>query len=120
MKQGLIVYVVISLLVIMFLYSQFIDEGKQEIYSGEPITDSLIVNEYPRLYEEVNNRSAEGIDGYLNHESMEIRKQAWRALASTPIDSVEPYIQKALESDLIQPWFAISMQPLSTDQLRAL
>ncbi|MGK7369298.1 MAG: peptidylprolyl isomerase, partial [Candidatus Halalkalibacterium sp. M3_1C_030] len=47
-------------------------------------------------------------------------KQAWRALASTPIDSVEPYIQKALESDLIQPWFAISMQPLSTDQLRAL
>lgn len=120
MKQGLIVYVVISLLVIMFLYSQFIDEGKQEKYSGAPITDSLVVNDYPRLYEEINTRSAKGISDFIKHESAEVRQQAWRALASTPIDSIGPYIQPALESDLTQPWFAISMHPLSTDQLRAL
>ncbi len=120
MKQGLIVYIVMALLVIMFLYSQFIDEGKQELYSGEPVTDSLIVNTYPRLYEQVDERNAEGIRNFLNHSSPEIRRQAWRALAGTPVDSIAPYIRTALESDSQVPWFAISMHELSVEQLRAL
>lgn len=119
MKQGIIVYTVMALLVIMFLYSQFIDEGKQPIFSGEPITDSLIVTTYPRLYEQVGNRDADGIGNYLKHESPEIRQQAWRALASTPVDTLGRYIKMALESDSELPWFAISMHGLSTEQLRA-
>jgi cyclophilin family peptidyl-prolyl cis-trans isomerase len=90
------------------------------MYSGEPVTDSLIVNDYPRLYEQVNSRNANGLSDFLNHESEQIRNQAWRALASTPIDSIGPYIQMALKGDTKLPWFTISMHELSTEQLRAL
>ncbi len=119
MKQGLIVSIVIGLLAAMFLYSQFIDEGEQAIYS-RPVTDSLIVNTYPDLYQTINNRDARALDDYLNHESPAIRRQAWRALASTPVDSIENYITQALESEDELPWFALSMHELSAEQVRGL
>ena len=119
MKQGLIVSIVIGLLAAMFLYSQFIDKGEQAIYS-KPVTDSLIVETYPDLYQTINDRDAKAIEEYLNHESPAIRKQAWRALASTPVDSIENYITRALESESELPWFAISMHRLSSEQIRGL
>lgn len=118
MKSGYIVYFVMALLASMFVYSQFFDEsGGHQV---EPITDPEVIEIYPRLYEAIYGREAVLLEPYLEHDSTPIRQQAWRALASTPIDTIKPYLDLALNSDLEEPWMALSMHPFSTDQVRQL
>lgn len=120
MKQGIIVYIVLALLGIMFVYSQFFDGGRQPAYSSEPITDSLITETYPELYKAIYSREADSLDPFLTHDSLSIRKQAWRALASTPVDSIDRYMRMALEQEEKLSWFALSMHSLATEHLRTL
>lgn len=118
MKPGYIVYFVIGLLVIMFIYSQFIDRSGE--HQVQPIRDSLVVQTYPKLYDAIYARKAQQLDPFLNHISPAVRKQAWRALASTPVDSLHPYMNRALESELQESWLALSMHEHSEDQIRLL
>src|SRR5699024_6048854 len=89
------------------------------IYKSEhPITDEAIVEYYPKLYKHLYNRSAEELKPFLTHPNKDIRAQAWRGLASTPVDSVDAYIALAQEQNTEEAWFAISNHRLNERQLR--
>lgn len=120
MKPGYIVYIVIALLAMMFLYSQFFDDGRRASTGQQPIRDSLIVGTYPELYDAIYSRDAARLTRFLKHDSLGIRRQAWRAFASTPVDSINPYLRLALESELKESWFALSMHEFESEQLRDL
>jgi cyclophilin family peptidyl-prolyl cis-trans isomerase len=118
MKSGYIVYFVMALLAAMFIYSQFFDESGQ--HQVEPITDPVVIETYPRLYEARYAREEKLLKPFLKHESIEIRQQAWRALASTAVDSVQPYLDLAVSSDIQEPWMALSMHEFGKGQIRQL
>lgn len=85
-----------------------------------PITDSLVTSTYPDLYEAISKRDARSVRPFLSSESTAVRAQAWRALANTPIDSLNHFIDLAEQQNSEPAWFAISQHKFSGDQLRAL
>lgn len=118
MKPKYIVHIVIGLLVAMFVYSQFIDRsGERQV---QPITDSLIVETYPKLYDAIYARDVQQLHPFLDHDSTIIQKQAWRALASTPLDSLTPYLDRALKSNLPESWIALSMHDFTPSRIQQL
>lgn len=88
--------------------------------SSSPVTNEQITTSYPALYKAVAQRDAGQLDSFLSHSYPEVRQQAWRALASTPVDSVSSYIDLAIEQNSEDAWFAISQHTLSEEQLRLL
>src|SRR5690625_3422866 len=88
--------------------------------SASPITDTLITDSYPELYEAVYQLDAGNITPFLLHESDTVRSQAWRALAAIPVDSLQPLIELAGKQGSQAGWFALSKHPMSEQQLRAL
>src|SRR5690625_3943625 len=104
-------------LVLLFYWSS----GVGEMYKSEsPIADTLITKSYPELYEAVYQRDAGNITPFLFHESDTVRSQAWRALAATPVDSLQPLIELAGKQDSQAGWFALSKHLMSEQQLREL
>lgn len=87
---------------------------------NEVINDTLLTGTYPELYEAVFARDELRIRPYLDHKLIEVRKQAWRALTQTPIDSLDWYIEQAKKGRLEVSWFALSLHPYSSGQLRNL
>ena len=95
--------------------------GGSSIYkSSTPVTDSLLTASYPDLYEAITARDAKKLKPFLSHEHPQVRDQAWRALANTPVDSLEPFLDLAWEHNSEAAWFGISKQPLTSSQLRLL
>ena len=88
--------------------------------SANPVTDSLITATYPDLYRAVESRSAGRLEPFLSHQSAEVREQAWRALASTPVDSLSDVLELAIEQNSEAAWFGISQHRLAEGQLRML
>lgn len=88
--------------------------------SSSPITDTLITDTYPQLYEALYQRDARKITPFLTHESDTVRSQAWRALASTPVDSLAPFIELAEQQASDVGWFALSKHEMAEPLLRAL
>lgn len=88
--------------------------------SASPITGTSVTNTYPGLYEALYRRDAGDIKPYLSHASDTVRSQAWRALATTPADTLAPFIELAAQQDSAAGWFALSQQEMSGQQLRAL
>lgn len=106
---------------ILILLGSCLGEESRTPYPGQRLqTDSLLTATYPKLYDAIFSRDAERIKPFLDHELIEIRKQAWRSLANTPVDSVEWMIQLARDTDLQVSWFALSHQTLDQSQLRGL
>lgn len=85
-----------------------------------PITDTLITTAYPKLYKAIYQRSAAEVHPFLQHDSELIRRQAWQAMASTAIDSMAEFIERVEQSSLEEAWFALSMHPLSDEELSTL
>lgn len=95
--------------------------GGPGIYkSSSPVTDSLLTASYPDLYEAISQRDAQQLKPFLEHEHLEVRGQAWRALANTPTDSISEFIDLAKKQNSEVAWFGISKSELSDDQLRGL
>lgn len=95
--------------------------GGPGIYtSSQPIDDSLLTSAYPDLYEAITNRDAQQLKPFLSHEHQEVRNQAWRALANTPVDTISEFIDLAVEQNSEVAWFGISNHDLSTELLREL
>lgn len=112
-----IFFIVLLGVIIVLNYST----GGPGIYkSPTPITDSLLTASYPDLYQAISKRDARQLKPFLSHEHPEVREQAWRALANTPVDSLSPFIELAKQQNTEAAWFDISQQPFSTEQLRAL
>lgn len=88
--------------------------------SSSPITDSLLTAAYPDLYEAILKRDAQKIKPFLSHKSDEVREQAWRALANTPVDSLSQFITLAKQSNSAVAWFGISMKDFTFKMLREL
>ena len=112
-----VVFIAAALLGAIFLI-EYATRGSYQSKGQPPITDSLITDTYPRLYEAVFQRSADEIKPYLKHKNQVVRHQAWRALAHTPIDSLELYVQRARQSGSEEAWFALSLHPFSGELLR--
>jgi len=95
--------------------------GGPGIYKAQtPISDSLITNIYPDLYEVISQRDAQKLKPYISYNSSEVQAQAWRAFANTPTDSISQFIELAAKQNTEVAWFGISMHSLSGSQLRSL
>ena len=88
-----IFFVVVLGVIIVLNYSS----GPTTYKSSSPITDTLLTASYPDLYEAITQRDAQALRPFLSHEHPEVRKQAWRAFASTPVDSLAPFLELALQ-----------------------
>jgi cyclophilin family peptidyl-prolyl cis-trans isomerase len=95
--------------------------GERGIYkSASPITDTLLTSSYPELYEAIALRDIQELEPFLSHQKQEVREQAWRALANTPVDSPSRLIELAKEQNSATAWFGISHLTLNEEQLRKL
>jgi cyclophilin family peptidyl-prolyl cis-trans isomerase len=117
LRVWLIFTVVVIGVILVLNYSS----GGPGIYkSSSPITDSLLTESYPKLYEAISERDGQQLTPFLTHEHSKVRKQAWRALASTPVNSIEQFIELASQQNTEPAWFGISQHTLSDQQLRTL
>lgn len=84
------------------------------------IDDTTLTAVYPELYEAVFARDAAQIIPFATHQHEQVRSQAWRALAQTPVDSIAKLVEKVEEDDSKEAWFALSMHSIPAKQLRNL
>ena len=112
--------VLITLVVGVIILLKYSSSGSGPYKSANPITDSLLTATYPDLYEAITQRDKKLLKPFLSHQHPKVRKQAWRAFANTPIDSVDPFIELAIEQNSDASWFGISKHPITGDQLREL
>lgn len=109
-----------GLVLILFLLLKFAADSSG-IYEGEnPITEQVITENYPKLYNGVFERDIEAIEPFLTHSNDTLRSQGWRAFASTPVDSLDPYLELAVQQNSEVAWFALSKHEVASDQLREL
>lgn len=95
--------------------------NQQDKYlSQNPVTDSLITQDYPRLYDAIVKRDADELDPFLSAKNKKVRRQAWQALANTPIDNPDRYINQAIQQNIPAAWFAIAQHGLTKKQLQKL
>lgn len=87
-------------------------------HSGNAITDTVITSTYPDLYQAVFSRDDAKLLQFVKNVNPQVRRQAWRALAQTPVDSLPAFIQKVKQAGSQEAWFALSMHDLSPQQLR--
>jgi len=117
LRVWVIFFVVVVGVIVVLQYSA----GGSKIYrSAHPITDSLLTETYPDLYQAVEKRDVQQLRPFLMHSHPQVRDQAWRAFANTPVDSLAPFLDLAKEQNLETAWFAISSHSLSENQLREL
>lgn len=117
LRTWAILLAVVLCVIIVLNYSG----GDRGMYkSPSPITDSLVTASYPDLYGAVAQRDAQLLKPFLSHQNREVRRQAWRAFASTPTDSLSAFIDLAVEQNSDVAWFGISQHTLSSGRLRAL
>ncbi len=117
LRSWIVLIILVVGVIILFNYSS---GGSGPYKSANPITDSLLTATYPDLYEAVKKRDIESLEPFLSHQHPEVRKQAWRALANTPIDSVDQFITLAKKQNSDASWFGISKHALIENQLRDL
>ncbi len=95
--------------------------GERGIYkSASPIADTLLTSSYPDLYDAISRRDIQELEPFLSHQKQEVREQAWRALANTPVDSASRFIELAKGQNSETAWFGISHLALNEKQLREL
>ena len=112
-----------TLSIIIFASSLFIFTGCADNQSSEdttPIRDPAIVETYPDLYNAVLSRDAQQIVKFTSDSSIKVQRQAWRALAQTPVDSLVPFVQAVKQNGSDAAWFALSMHELTENKLRKL
>lgn len=111
----LILGIVVAVLLLLKLST-----GPGMFQSSKPITDSQIMEVYPDLYKAISQRDAGLLIPFLTHENRAVQKQAWRAMAVTPVDSLRPFIRLAAQQNSELAWFGISQQAMAAGQLRQL
>ncbi|HKK46673.1 MAG TPA: peptidylprolyl isomerase [Balneolaceae bacterium] len=94
---------------------------KRGPYKSEfPVTDSLVTATYPDLYQAISKRDAQALKPFFSSKSAVVRRQAWRAFANTPVDSLSTFIDLAQQQNSDVAWFAVSQHKFTGDQLRTL
>jgi cyclophilin family peptidyl-prolyl cis-trans isomerase len=83
----------------------------------ESAYSKMMTQDYPELYTFVFERNADSLLTFTDHANNEIRQQAWRALASTPIDDMDAFITKVQYDNSEVAWMALSMHELTEKQL---
>ncbi len=114
------VWVIFTLVIISIIVVLNYSTGPGIYKSSSPVTDSLLTASYPDLYESISKRDATSLTPYLTHEHPEVQEQAWRALANTPIDSLNPFIELAKKQNTEAAWFGISKHEFTDRQLKHL
>ena len=112
--------VLLTLVVGVIILLNYSSRGSGPFKSANPVTDSLLVESYPDLYEAITERDINSLEPFLSHQHPEVRKQAWRAFANTPVDSADQFIALAKEQNSNAAWFGISKQAITGYKLREL
>lgn len=112
--------VLLTLVVGVIILLNYSSRGGGPFKSANPVTDSLLTETYPDLYEAITQRDINHLEPFLSHQHPDIRAQAWRAVVSTPVDSVGRFIDLAKEQNSDAAWFGISKHELTRDELREL
>ena len=83
-------------------------------------SDSLW-NGYKKLYEHaVYPREADSLYRYIDHMDLRISRQAWRAMAHTPVNNIYKMMERVRESNLPVAWMALSLKKLDESNLQTL
>lgn len=106
--------------VILLLY--FSSSSSGSFQSDTPVTDSLLTASYPDLYSAIQERDAEQLKPFLSHKHDEVKAQAWRAFANTPVEgeSLPEFVALAKQQNTDVAWFGISQQALNYEHLQML
>ncbi|MEX0607825.1 MAG: peptidylprolyl isomerase [Balneolaceae bacterium] len=80
----------------------------------------MMTEDYPSLYQAIYERDADAILPFTEHDFEAVRKQAWRALISTPVDSLDKFIEAVKTSNTEEAWAALSTKELTEEQLASL
>ncbi len=109
-----------GLVLILFLLLKLAADSSG-IYEGDnPITEQVITENYPKLYNGVFERDIKKIEPFLTHSNDTLRSQAWRAFASTSVEALDPYLELAEQQNSEVAWFALSKHEVVSDRLREL
>ncbi|TYP94777.1 Peptidyl-prolyl cis-trans isomerase (rotamase) - cyclophilin family [Fodinibius salinus] len=116
-RTWIILVTVVLAVFFLLMYSG----GERGTYkSAQPITDSVLTQTYPNIYEAISERDGSLLQPYLTHSNDEVRGQAWRAFANTSVDSLGPFINLAVRQNTAVSWFGISQHEMNKEQLRRL
>lgn len=112
--------ILLSGIICVIIVLNYAEEGRGIYKSAFPVSDTTITKVYPDLYQAISRRNPAQLKPFLTHNSPEIRRQAWRAFANTPVDSPEEFIDMAASQNTDTAWFGISQQQLQAKTLRKL
>lgn len=88
--------------------------------SQQTTAKNEITQTYPELYEAIYSRDAGQILPFTKHDSPQIRRQAWRGLAHTPVNAISSFVEDVKQDGSRTAWFALSLHDLKAAQLRDL
>lgn len=93
---------------------------KSATAGGKNDSLAVVYARYDSLYRAIDKRQADAVYPFTGDSLPEVRAQAWRALASTPVDDMAGMMQRVHEDGSPEAWFALSMHKLREWQLRQL
>jgi len=110
------------LFILLFIFVLGFRNGVCRLQTNFTVDDSVNykISAYDSLYQAVYSGNAQKIWPYTKNNLPAIRKQAWSALARTPVSDSYDLEERVEAAGLPQAWFALSMHNLKTDQLRIL
>lgn len=82
----------------------------------ESAYSKLMTQDYPELYDFVFERNADSLLTFTDYSKKEVQQQAWRALASTPVDDMDEFITKVQYDNSEVAWMALSTHELTGKQ----
>ena len=77
----------------------------------------VILNYYPDIAEAISDRDFSALLEFTEHSNPSVASLAWRALAKTDTEDLDLFVNRAVELDNSETWFALSFHPISEDQL---
>ncbi|MEX0720024.1 MAG: peptidylprolyl isomerase [Balneolaceae bacterium] len=80
----------------------------------------MMTEDFPRLYQAIYDRDSNALLSFTKHEWEAVRRQAWRALISTPVDNLDEFIERVIQANTDEAWVALSLKELNDEQLNDL
>jgi len=77
----------------------------------------VLLNYYPDITEAISERDFNALLEFTEHSNPGAVSLAWRSLAKTDTENLDLFVNRAIEMDNSETWFALSFHPVSEDQL---
>lgn len=81
----------------------------------------LLTEDYPRLYQSLFERDSDKILEFTTSEnSVDLQKQAWKALISTPVEDILTFMDYVVEANTQEAWASLWYKDLEDEELEKL